>query len=51
MMALLHKLDHDSTGFHFQLPPELGANGLEQELANYERYLEWASAVREQQVA
>jgi aminoglycoside phosphotransferase (APT) family kinase protein len=50
-MARIHKLDLDATGFGFLRRPELGANGLEQELAYYERYLEWAGAGREQPVA
>jgi aminoglycoside phosphotransferase (APT) family kinase protein len=51
MMARIHQLDLDATGFGFLRRPELGANGLDQELAYYERYLEWASAGREQPVA
>ena len=43
-MARIHRLDLDATGFGFLRRPELGANGLEQELAYYERYLEWAGA-------
>ena len=39
------------TGFGFLRRPELVANGLEQELAYYERYLTWASAGREQPIA
>jgi aminoglycoside phosphotransferase (APT) family kinase protein len=50
-MARIHQLDLDATGFGFLRRPQLGANGLEQELAYYERYLEWASAGREQPVA
>jgi aminoglycoside phosphotransferase (APT) family kinase protein len=49
-MARIHRLDLDATGFGFLRRPELGANGLEQELASYERYLVWASAGREQPV-
>ena len=50
-MARIHQLDLDATGFGFLRRPELGANGLEQELAYYERYLEWAGAGREQPIA
>jgi aminoglycoside phosphotransferase (APT) family kinase protein len=49
-MAKIHRLDLDATGFGFLRRPELGANGLAQELAYYERYLEWASAGREQPI-
>jgi aminoglycoside phosphotransferase (APT) family kinase protein len=51
MMARIHRLDLDESGFGFLRRPELGANGLAQELAYYERYLEWASAGREQPIA
>lgn len=50
-MARIHRLDLDATGFGFLRRPELGANGLEQELAYYTRYLEWASAGRPQPLA
>jgi aminoglycoside phosphotransferase (APT) family kinase protein len=50
-MAKIHRLDLDATGFGFLRRPELGANGLEQELASYQKYLAWASAGREQPVA
>jgi aminoglycoside phosphotransferase (APT) family kinase protein len=50
-MARIHQLDLDATGFGFLRRPELGANGLEQELAYYERYLSWAGAGREQPIA
>jgi aminoglycoside phosphotransferase (APT) family kinase protein len=50
-MARIHELDLDATGFGFLRRPELGANGLEQELAYYERYLAWAGAGREQPIA
>jgi len=50
-MARIHALDLDATGFGFLRKPELGANGLAQELAFYRRYLEWAAAGREQPVA
>jgi len=50
-MARIHALDLDATGFAFLRKPELGANGLAQELAFYERYLEWAGAGREQPIA
>jgi aminoglycoside phosphotransferase (APT) family kinase protein len=51
MMARIHKLDLDKTGFGFLRRPELGANGLAQELEYYTRYFEWAAAGREQPIA
>jgi aminoglycoside phosphotransferase (APT) family kinase protein len=51
MMARIHSLDLAAAGFGFLVRPELGANGLAQELAFYERYLAWASAGREQPIA
>jgi aminoglycoside phosphotransferase (APT) family kinase protein len=50
-MAKIHRLDLDATGFGFLRRPELGENGLAQELAYYERYLAWASGGREQPIA
>jgi aminoglycoside phosphotransferase (APT) family kinase protein len=41
-MARIHRLDVDATGFGFLRRPELGATGLDQELAYYEKYWEWA---------
>jgi aminoglycoside phosphotransferase (APT) family kinase protein len=49
-MARIHRLDVDAMGMGSLRRPELGANGLDQELAYYRRYLEWASAGREQPV-
>jgi aminoglycoside phosphotransferase (APT) family kinase protein len=46
-MARIHRLDLDPTGFGFLRRPELGRNGLEQELAYYQRYWEWASQGRD----
>jgi aminoglycoside phosphotransferase (APT) family kinase protein len=51
MMARIHQLDLDATGFGFLRRPELGPNGLAQELAYYRRYLDWAGAGREQPIA
>jgi aminoglycoside phosphotransferase (APT) family kinase protein len=51
MMARIHQLDLDAAGFGFLRRPELGANGLAQELAYYRRYLDWAGAGREQPIA
>ena len=45
-MARIHKLDVDATGFAFLRRPQLGSNGLEQELKYYENYWEWARAGR-----
>jgi len=41
-MARIHRLDVDAAGFAFLRRPELGANGLDQELAYYEKYWQWA---------
>jgi len=41
-MARIHRLDLDAAGFGSLRRPQLGANGLDQELAYYERYWEWA---------
>jgi aminoglycoside phosphotransferase (APT) family kinase protein len=49
-MARIHRLDVDATGMGSLRRPELGSNGLDQELAYYRRYLEWASGGREQPV-
>lgn len=50
VMARIHRLDPDATGFGFLRRPELGVSGLDQELAYYERYFEWAAAGRPQPV-
>jgi aminoglycoside phosphotransferase (APT) family kinase protein len=50
-MARIHKLELDAAGFGSLRRPELGANGLLQELAFYERYFQWAAAGREQPIA
>lgn len=50
VMARIHRLDLDATGFGFLRRPELGGSGLDQELAFYDRYLEWAAAGRPQPV-
>jgi aminoglycoside phosphotransferase (APT) family kinase protein len=49
-MARIHRLDLDATGFGFLRRPELGATALEQEIAYYEKYFEWASCGRENPV-
>jgi aminoglycoside phosphotransferase (APT) family kinase protein len=49
-MAKIHTLDVDATGFGFLRRPELGANGLEQELTYYKKFLVWAAAGREQPI-
>ena len=46
--AKIHKLDYKATGFEFLDHPEDGAAGLEQQLAHYDRYFEWASCGRPQ---
>jgi aminoglycoside phosphotransferase (APT) family kinase protein len=45
-MARIHRLDIDEAGFGFLRRPGLGANGLDQELAYYEKYFDWASQGR-----
>jgi aminoglycoside phosphotransferase (APT) family kinase protein len=49
-MARIHRLDVDATGFSFLRRPELGASGLDQELAYYDRYFEWAARGRPQPI-
>lgn len=49
-MAKIHSLDVDATGFAALRRPELGANGLAQELSYYQKYLEWAARGMEQPV-
>jgi aminoglycoside phosphotransferase (APT) family kinase protein len=51
VMAKIHRLDHRKAGFGFLEQPELGATGLDQEIAQYEKYLEWAARGRRQPVA
>ena len=46
-MARIHRLDLDATGFGFLRRPELGATPLDQEIAYYEKYYEWAARGRE----
>lgn len=47
----LHRLDPYEAGFGFLARPELGTTSLEQQLAYYERYLEWAARGRPQPIA
>jgi len=49
-MAKIHRLDVDASGFAALRRPELGANGLAQELSYYRKYLEWAARGKEQPV-
>ena len=51
VMTRIHRLDWRAAGFDFLDRPELGAPGLEQQLAYYERYLEWASRGKPQPTA
>lgn len=51
VMARIHRLDVDATGFGFLRRPELGADGLTQELAYYRGFLDWAARRRPQPVA
>jgi aminoglycoside phosphotransferase (APT) family kinase protein len=46
-MARIHRLDLEATGFDFLRRPELGEDPLQQEIAYYESYYEWASRGRE----
>ncbi len=49
-MARIHRLDLDATGFASLRRPELGATPLDQEIAYYEKYYEWAARGRENPV-
>jgi aminoglycoside phosphotransferase (APT) family kinase protein len=49
-MAKIHTLDVDETGFGFLRRPQLGATGLDQELAYYAQYYEWAARGKDQPV-
>jgi aminoglycoside phosphotransferase (APT) family kinase protein len=50
MMARIHRLDLDATGFGFLRRPQLGATGLDQELAYYDQYFQWAARGKPQPV-
>jgi len=50
-LAKIHRLDYRALGFDFVDRPELGASGLDQQMAYYRKYFEWASRGREQPVA
>jgi len=47
-LAKIHGLDWRALGFGFLEKPELGANGLERQLAYYRSYLAWAARGQEQ---
>ncbi len=49
-MARIHRLDLDASGLGFLRRPELGQDGLAQELAYYRRFLDWAAGGRSQPV-
>lgn len=51
VMTRIHRLDPVALGLGFLARPELGDTPLDQQLACYERYLEWAARGREQPVA
>ena len=51
VMARIHRLDHRAVGFGFLEQPELGATGLDQEIAQYEKYFAWAARGRPQPTA
>jgi len=42
-LAAIHRLDYQKLGFDFVDRPELGDDGLQQGLAYYARYYEWAA--------
>jgi aminoglycoside phosphotransferase (APT) family kinase protein len=42
-MAKIHRIDPRAAGFDFLDQSELGANGLDQEIAHYEKFLAWAA--------
>lgn len=48
VLTKIHRLDPIATGFGFLDRPELGETPLDQQLTNYERYLEWAARGRSQ---
>ena len=50
-MAAIHALDWRALGFGFVDKPELGRTGLDQQLADYERYLRWTARGKPQPTA
>ena len=50
-LAKIHRVDVRAADLEFLDRPELGADGLEQELSYYERYLGWAARDRDQPIA
>jgi aminoglycoside phosphotransferase (APT) family kinase protein len=50
-IAKIHRLDYASLGFSFLDRPELGDTPLDQHLAYYQRYLEWAARGLEEPTA
>jgi len=50
-MAKIHRLDWKALGFGFLDKPELGDTVLDQQIAYYKNYLEWAARGREQPTA
>jgi len=46
-MAKIHRLDYKATGFADLERPDLGANGLDRELGEYEKFHTWAARGRE----
>jgi len=49
-MARIHRVDVDATGFGSLRRPELGDTALDQEIAYYDRYFEWAACGRPQPI-
>lgn len=50
-LAAIHRLDYRALGFDFLDKPELGADGLQQNLAYFTHYLEWAARGRKHPTA
>ncbi len=47
-LARIHLLDYEKAGFAFLDKPELGRTALDQQIAHYKKYFEWARAGRDQ---
>ncbi len=50
-MAQIHAVDIDHNGLEFLRRPDLGKNGLDQELNDYRNFLDWAAEGRQQPIA
>jgi len=49
-LAQIHQLDHPALGFDFLDKPELGKTGLDQQMAYYRKFFDWAARGREQPI-